>query len=147
MTSVKAKCSECGNSLSLRVVQQEGCENALNPSANLLLPNGVGVRKHSVLFSSYDAWNEDSILQSFREMSPSIGNILEAAWTGQVQELEELLGQDETLDSLKEGLIRDSTGRTPLHLAAACGNVESVQLLLQKGIFCLTAVCLTCKKT
>jgi len=123
-------CSECEKSLR---VQQEGCENALNPSPNLLIPNGVGVRKHSVLFSSYDAWNEDNIVQSFREMSSSIGNILEAAWTGQLKELEEVLADEETLSSLKDGLIRDKTGRTPLHLSAACGNVPCVQLLIQKG--------------
>lgn len=105
-------CNNCGCDCSN---YQEGCENALNPT--LLLPNGLGVvpggRKQSVLFSSYDAWNEETIAQSFREMTPQIGNVLEAAWSGENGTLEELLKESETLDLLRKGQLRDREGRTP----------------------------------
>jgi len=112
---------------------QEGCENALSPSSNLLLPKGVGGRKQSVLFASYDAWNEDHITQSFREMSPTIGSVLEAAWSGECDTLEELLKDDDTLTKINNGQLKDSEGRTPLHMSAACGHVKSVELLIKKG--------------
>lgn len=106
-------CSKCGCDCSN---YQEGCENALNPV--LLLPNGLGVpqpggRKHSVLFSSYDAWNEDNIAQSFREMSPSIGNVLEAAWGGETETLEKLFDDPKTMKMFQNGQLLDLEGRTP----------------------------------
>jgi hypothetical protein len=135
--SVGGICSKCGCDCDCSN-SQEGVENALNPSSALLIPNGVGVsvpggRKQSVLFSSYDAWNEETIVQSFRDLSPEIGNVLEAAWGGENERLKELLEDPETQDKLRKGLIRDPEGRTPLLLGTACGNAETVQLLLDRG--------------
>ncbi len=112
--SSRSICNKCGCDCSN---YQEGCESTLNPLSALLLPNGLGVggasvggRKHSVLFSSY-AWNEETIVQSFRDMNPRIGNVLEASWLGENETLQELLNDPETLDLFCKGQLRDLDGK------------------------------------
>ncbi|CAL8091609.1 unnamed protein product [Orchesella dallaii] len=142
---------------------QGDCEKALDPP-RLSIPNGgvggtsssgggggaalLGVggggligggysnngRKLSVLFSSYDAWNEEHIVQSFKELNnPTATSIFEAAWSGNLEGLKEILEDEENLSRLKEDGWRDNEGRTPLHLVSACGHVPCVEFLLSKG--------------
>ncbi|ODM98235.1 Transient receptor potential channel pyrexia [Orchesella cincta] len=141
---------------------QGDCEKALDPP-RLSIPNGgvgaagnnggagaalLGVggggligggysnngRKLSVLFSSHDAWNEEHIVQSFKELNnPTATSVFEAAWSGNLLGLTEILDDEENLNRLREDGWRDNEGRTPLHLASACGHVPCVELLLAKG--------------
>ena len=78
-----------------------------------------GRRKQSIFFASYGVWSEESVMSSIRDLSPIVSSVLEAAWCGQVGTLEELLKMEENLENIN---CRDSKGRTPLHLAAACGH-------------------------
>jgi len=73
-------------------------------------------RKQSVLVASYEAWNDESIAQAFRDLSPSVSAILDTAWNGHLKQLEELLEEEENLEKVKSNSLRDCYGRTPLHL-------------------------------
>lgn len=90
-------------------------------------------RKLSVLFSSYDVWNEENIIQCFKELTPNATTVFEAAWTGKLSLLQEFLKEPDNLKKLQASEFRDGEGRTPLHLASACGHVDCVELLLSKG--------------
>ena len=76
-------------------------------------------RKLSVFFTSSKPWNEESLAQGCRDMSPTVTSIFEAAWNGDVSLLEEVLRSPR-----KIGLVNanDIFGRTPLHL----GNHNSI---------------------
>lgn len=76
-------------------------------------------------------------MQSFKELSPTTTSIFEAAFTGDLNLLEDLLqdGNEENLDMLRKDEFKDSEGRSPLLLASACGHVSCVKLLLSKGMF------------
>lgn len=70
--------------------------------------NSSDRRKQSVFFSSYGVWSEESVMKSFRDLSPDLTTILEAAWAGQVSALEELLENPENLQNIE---CRDGKGR------------------------------------
>ena len=76
-------------------------------------------RKLSVFFTSSKPWNEESLAQGCRDMSPTVTSIFEAAWNGDVTLLEELL-RSPRKTSLAN--VNDIFGRTPLHL----GNNNTV---------------------
>ncbi|CAG7816023.1 unnamed protein product [Allacma fusca] len=111
--------------------ESEGSQGEIEPPIDdpMLQVRREKVRKQSVFFTSRKTWNNESITSSFRDLSPSIGSVLEAAWNGDLNRLEELLGRENPLNVNAS----DVYGRTPLHLAAASGHVEAVELLLKKG--------------
>jgi hypothetical protein len=82
---------------------------------------GDGRRKQSIFFASYGVWSEESVMNSFRDLSPDLSSVLEAAWCGQVGTLEELLRTEENVRNID---CRDAKGRYVEHLDFANSEIS-----------------------